>query len=65
MDTQKNYEFYVPPQLETYLSLETTLEDNVRAQLALGRRDYLDSGEKMLEQISIDRLGIFQDIMER
>ena len=65
LDTQKNYEFYVPPQLETYLSLETTLEDNVRAQLALGRRDYLDSGEKMLEQISIDRLGIFQDIMER
>lgn len=65
LDTQKNYEFYVPPQLETYLSLETTLEDNVRAQLALGRRDYLDAGEKMQEQISIDRLGIFQDIMER
>lgn len=37
LDTQKNYEFYVPPQLQSYLSLETTLEDNVRAQFALGR----------------------------
>ena len=65
LDTQANYECDVPPQMETYLSLETTLEDHVRAQLALGRRDYLDSGETGLEQISADRLQAFRQIMER
>ena len=60
LDTQANYEFYVPPQLETYLSLETTLEDQVRTQLALGRQDYLEAGE-----ISADRLQAFREIMER
>ena len=65
LDTQANYEFYVPPQLETYLSLETTLEDQVRAQLALGRQDYLEAGETGLEQISADRLQAFREIMER
>lgn len=65
MDTQANYKFYVPPQLETYLSLETTLENHVRAQLALGRQDYLDAEETGLEQISADRLQAFREIMER
>ena len=65
LDTQANYKFYVPPQLETYLSLETALEDHVRAQLALGRQDYLEAGETGLEQISADRLQTFREIMER
>ena len=65
LDTQQNYEFYVPPQLESYLSLETMLEDNVRAQLALGRRAYLDAGESGLERISTEYLDTFQEIMER
>ena len=65
LDTQANYEFYVPPQLETYLSLETALEDHVRAQLALGRQDYLNAGETGLEQISAERLQAFREIMER
>lgn len=65
MDMQANYEFYVPPQLETYLNLEMSLEDHVRAQLALGRQDYLDAGESKLEQISADRFKAFQKIMDR
>ena len=65
LDTQANYEFYVPPQLETYLSLETTLEDQVRSQLALGRQDYLEAGETGLEQISAERLQALREIMER
>lgn len=65
LDTQKNYEFYVPPQLQSYLSLETTLEDNVRAQFALGRQDYLNGGEAKLAQTSTERLKTFQEIMER
>ena len=65
LDAQANYEFYVPPQLEAYLSLETALEDTVRAQLALGRQDYLDAGETGLERISLDRFRAFREIMER
>ena len=65
LDTQANYEFYVPPQLESYLSLETTLEDQVRSQLALGRQDYLGAGETGLKQISAERLQAFREIMER
>lgn len=65
LDMQENYEFYVPPQLETYLNLEMTLEDQVRSQLALGRQDYLDAGETQLEQISKERFDTFQKIMER
>lgn len=65
LDTQRNYEFYVPPQLQSYLNLETTLEDNVRAQFALGRQDYLNGGEAKLAQISTERLKTFQEIMER
>ena len=45
--------------------LETALEDNVRAQLALGRQDYLDGEERGLDQISAERLQALQQIMER
>lgn len=65
LDTQANYEFYVPPQRETYLSLETAFEEHVRAQLALGRQAYLEDGGSGLEQISADRLHDFREIMER
>ena len=65
LNTQQNYKFYVPPQLKSYLSLETMLEDHVRAQLAMGRRDYLEAGETGLEQISADQLQSFREIMER
>ena len=50
---------------QAYLSLETTLEDQVRTQLALGRQDYLEAGETGLAQISADRLQAFREIMER
>ena len=47
------------------MSLETMLEDHVRAQLAMGRRDYLEAGETGLEQISAEQLQSFREIMER
>ena len=65
LETQANYQFYVPPQMETYLSLETTMEDQVRSQLALGRQDYLAAGETGLEQISTERFQALREIMER
>lgn len=65
LDTQRDYQFYVPPHLEAYLDLESTLEETVRAQLTLGRKNYLDAGETGLEQISEERFEIFRGIMER
>ena len=65
LETQANYEFYVPPQLENYLNLETTLEDQVRSQLELGRQEYLNTEEVGLEQISEERFRAFREIMER
>lgn len=65
LDTQRDYQFYVPPHLEAYLDLETTLEETVRAQLTLGRKNYLDANETGLEQISEERFETFRGIMER
>ena len=65
LDTQANYEFYVPPQLENYLGLETALEDHVRTQLELGRQDYLNAGETGAGQISAERFEAFRELMER
>ena len=65
LDTQRDYQFYVPPHLEAYLDLETTLEETVRAQLILGRKNYLDANETGLEQISEERFETFRGIMER
>ena len=66
LETQADYEFYVPPQVETYLELETCLEDQVRAQLAQGRREYLDAaepGSELLERISQERYSTFRQIL--
>lgn len=65
LDTQRDYQFYVPPHLEAYLDLESTLEETVRAQLTLGRKNYLDANETGLEQISEGRFETFRGIMER
>lgn len=65
MDTQAEYTFYVPPQMENYLALETALEDNARSQLSLGRREYLENGGTDLEQISEKRFREFKKNVER
>lgn len=65
LDTQANYGFYVPPQMETYLSLETTLEDQVRSQLALGRQDYLEAGGDRLGADQCRPAPGLREIMER
>lgn len=65
LDTQRDYQFYVPPHLEAYLDLESMLEETVRAQLTLGRKNYLDANETGLEQISEERFETFRGIMER
>ena len=65
MDTQAEYTFYVPPQMENYLTLETAFEDSTRSQLSLGRREYLENGGTDLEQISEKRFREFKKNVER
>lgn len=43
-ETQKQYEFYVPPQLDTYLNLETRFEQNVRLAMKYGKAKYQEEG---------------------
>ena len=48
------------------VELETSLEDQVRAQLAQGRREYLDvarPGAELLEQISEERYTAFKQLL--
>ncbi len=63
LETQKNYEFYVAPQVETYLDLETKLEYNIRSQLELCRKDYTENKGDNPKEISDYRLKCFKDIM--
>lgn len=65
---QAEYQFYEAPQLTTYLDLETKFEENIRAQLELGKKDYLNAGktdEDLLKQISEEHFIAFKDMMEK
>lgn len=49
---QEDYMFYVPPQLDTYLDLETRFEENVRLAMKYGRAKYFsDDGETLEDQV--------------
>ncbi len=65
MDTQRNYKFYVPPQLDSYLDIEMAFEDNVRTQLELGRRYYLANNKASIDKIISDRFDEFKEMMEQ
>ncbi len=68
LKTQSEYQFYEPPQLTTYLELETNFEENIRAQLEFGKKEFLDAAdadENLLQEISEERFDSFKDMMER
>ena len=46
--TRQDYTFYVPPQREDYLSLETRFEKTARLRLTAGRAQYLEQGADAL-----------------
>lgn len=46
LDTQKEYQFYTAPLLDTYLELETSFEKGVRLQLSIERNAWLKEGGK-------------------
>ena len=51
LQTQREYTFYIPPQLEGYLDVEERFEDAVRSALLSGRSQYL-RGSVSLEDAS-------------
>ena len=51
LKTRQDYTFYVPPQREDYLNLETHFEKAVRLRLAAGRAQYLEQGADTLEPL--------------
>lgn len=46
LETQQEYEFYTPPQMDSYLQTETEFEENVRLLLTAGRNAYLAQAEE-------------------
>lgn len=59
-ETQREYEFYTPPQLTTYLELEMDFEENVRLLLRAGRNSLLAQGMK-----EIDLAGKSCEVLEQ
>lgn len=59
-ETQREYEFYTPPQLTTYLELEMDFEENVRLLLRAGRNSLLAQGMK-----EIDLVGKSCEVLEQ
>lgn len=51
LKTRQDYTFYVPPQREDYLSLETRFEKTVRLRLAAGRAQYQQQGAAALDTL--------------
>ena len=62
LQTQKEYEFYVPPQLDTYLDLETRFEDNVRYAMKYGKAKYMeDNSEGAIDRQIWSTLDYFKE----
>ena len=59
--TQEQYEFYVPPQLDAYLDLETRFEQNVRLAMKYGRAKYLEDSPDLLGAQVWDTLDYFKE----
>ena len=63
METQQNYEFYVPPQRDDYLRLETDFENQARLLLAAAANDYRSGGDSA--QLSQQALQALQEFYGR
>jgi multiple sugar transport system substrate-binding protein len=61
LETQKNYTFYTPPKLDTYLNLETRFEELVRLKLTAGRALYLEEGPEALDSLIWSTLSSFKE----
>lgn len=66
LDTQKEYQFYTAPLLDTYLELETSFEKGVRLQLSIERNAWLKEGgkEELLDKAVDDALRNVEALYE-
>ena len=66
--TQRDYQFYSAPQLESYLETENAFEDQIRRCLRSQREKYLafpDQADEHLAEITKESYGLFRDLMGR
>ena len=64
--TQREYEFYSAPQLESYLETENTFEDQIRRCLRSEREKYLAAQgqtDEQLAQAAAQSFGLFENLM--
>ena len=59
LQTQEEYTFYYPPQMENYLDLETRFENLSRLKMMAGRAQYLE-GSGTAEELVWDTLDSFK-----
>ena len=58
--TRQDYTFYVPPQREDYLSLETRFEKTARLRLTAGRVQYSEQGADVTDELLHTTLDEFK-----
>ena len=61
LQTQKEYTFYFPPKIDTYLELETSFESNVRNALKYGKSRYMDADSGSIDVQIIETLNYFKN----
>ena len=65
-ETQRSYQFYSAPQLESYLETENTFEEQIRRCLRGEREKYLasaDQSDERLAEFTKQSYGLFRDLM--
>ena len=66
-ETQRAYQFYSAPQLESYLETETLFESQIRRCLRNEREEYLacpEQTDELLTDLITQSYGLFQDLMQ-
>ena len=67
LKTQKDYSYYTTPQLDSYLSLETAFEKNIRQVMRSARKQYISQGADpaVLDLLVEDSYTSFLSLMQR
>ena len=65
LQTRQDYRFYVPPQREDYLDLETRLEKLARLKLTAGQTQLQEQGADALDTLTQSTLEAFKESYEK
>ena len=63
--TRQDYRFYVPPQREDYLDLETRFEKLARLKLTAGQTQLREQGAETLDTLTQTTLEAFKESYEK